>query len=237
MDPTSLASIIEDDESKVESFRSQEIEFKSKANSNHPPFLSSEEILQHLKECNREKEVVDGITTTILTNRENRAARERLRLQRYLSKLSDQQILHLFTYDLLNNSTEEYILSLAKSLPEWSQDMKICIFCFDVFDANRNLPFTKTTTGGYTKVIKGNCPGIEHEWEITKINNLENHYLEGGAIKERPYIVYLAQHCVRCGYTVSQDLCAANNNLGIYGDATHCQIGVHASEWPTQWKH
>ena len=116
--------------------------------------------------------------------------------------------------------------------------MKYCVFCFDVFDANRNLPITNTTSGGYTHTIKGTCPGIEHEWKITKINNVESDrskYLEGGDREEMPFIVYLAQHCVRCGYTVSKDLCAANNNLSAYGDATHCQIGVHASEWPAEW--
>ena len=115
--------------------------------------------------------------------------------------------------------------------------MKFCVFCFDLFDANRNKPVTYTTSGGYTRTIKGTCPGIEHEWSVTRINNLENNYLEGGVGNERPFIVYLAQHCVRCGYAVSADLCVANNNLGPYGDATHCQIGVHASEWPIEWNH
>ena len=199
-------------------------------------FLSSDEIHQLLKKANYEKEINDDITTT-LTSSETTAARERLRLQKYFSKLSDEQIACIFKNDLLNDSTDEYILGLAKAFPEWSQDMKYCVFCFDIFDANRNVPITSTASGGFSQLIKGTCPGIEHEWEITRINNVDNKYLEGGNGNEKPFIVYLAQHCLRCGYVVSRDLCAANNNLGAYGDANHCQIGVHASKWPVEWNH
>ena len=85
--------------------------------------------------------------------------------------------------------------------------MKCCIFCFQQFDANRNVPYAVRTSGGYTKLIQGNCPGIEHDWITTQGGRMKGGNFEEG----KGYYVLLYQKCRRCNYIVCADLCKVHN--------------------------